>query len=76
MGTDARNIWGLQWVKMLALIYEGVTEGLANGNHNGEKFFIGGQKPEGKSARMRVRLEVERIMADASGAVAGPTLFS
>lgn len=57
MGHDALQIWGSQWVKMLALIYEGVTVGI------GADKFIGGQSPEGRAARVRVQLEIERIMA-------------
>lgn len=56
MGHDALQIWGAQWVKMLALIYEGVTVGI------GADKFIGGVSPEGKAARVRVQLEIERIM--------------
>jgi nucleoporin GLE1 len=41
---------------MLALVYEGVTNGTGNGK------FIGGESPEGKAARVRVQLEIERIM--------------
>ncbi|KAF8632682.1 hypothetical protein AX17_004814 [Amanita inopinata Kibby_2008] len=62
MGPDARDIWGLQWIKMLAMIYEGVTEGLPIGNGD-ERLLIGGQSPEGKSAQVRTQLEVERIMS-------------
>jgi nucleoporin GLE1 len=57
MGHDALLIWGAQWVKMLALIYEGVTVGI------GADRFIGGITPEGKAARVRVQLEIERIMS-------------
>ena len=39
---------------MLALLYEGVTTG-----------NIGGTTPEGKAARVRVQLEIERIMSGA-----------
>ena len=82
MGTYAKDIWGIQWIKMLALIYQGVTEGLPTGS-NDEKLLIGGQSPEGRSARMRVLLVVERIMQAATATVSTsaakpqpPTLFS
>ena len=42
---------------MLALLYEGVTVGLGGG------VLIGGQTAEGRAARARVQLEVERIMS-------------
>jgi nucleoporin GLE1 len=44
---------------MLALLYEGVTVGLGNA---GLKAQVGGEAPEGKAARVRVQLEIERIM--------------
>ncbi|PFH48824.1 hypothetical protein AMATHDRAFT_149026 [Amanita thiersii Skay4041] len=62
MGTDARDMWGLQWIKMLGLVYQGVTEGFGTNGAN-EPLYIGGQTPEGKSSRMRVQLEIERIMS-------------
>jgi nucleoporin GLE1 len=55
-GLEAKSVWGNQWVKMLSLLYEGVTVGL------GEGAIIGGQSAEGKAARTRVQLEIERIM--------------
>jgi len=57
MGVDALHVWGAQWVKMLALIYEGVTVGIGVGK------YIGGTTPEGKAARVRVQLKIEEIMA-------------
>jgi len=57
IGLDALQIWGAQWVKMLALIYEGVTVGI------GVDKYIGGTTPEGKAARVRVQLKIEEIMA-------------
>ena len=57
-GLLAREIWGQQWVRLLALLYEGVTVGY----HGLEGRLIGGQSPEGIAARTRVQLEIERIM--------------
>ncbi|KAF7760171.1 hypothetical protein Agabi119p4_10847 [Agaricus bisporus var. burnettii] len=57
MGHDALQIWGGQWIKLLALIYEGVTVGF------GSNRCIGGQTPEGRASRVRVQLEIERIMS-------------
>ncbi len=57
-GLLAREVWGQQWVRLLALLYEGVTVG-----YDGlEGRLIGGQTPEGIAARVRVQLEIERIM--------------
>jgi nucleoporin GLE1 len=72
MTMHAKDIWGVQWIKVLALIYQGVTEGLPKGS-NDEKLPFGGQSPEGKSARIRVFLQVERII---TASVKPPTLFS
>ncbi|KAJ6504636.1 GLE1-like protein-domain-containing protein [Mycena vitilis] len=59
LGSHALEVWGHQWVKMLELIYAGVTDGFAEGR------FIGGTTAAGMSARTRVQIEVERIMAGA-----------
>ncbi|KAK7048672.1 GLE1-like protein-domain-containing protein [Favolaschia claudopus] len=59
LGSHALEVWGQQWVKMLELIYGGVTVGFAEGR------FIGGTSPPGVSARSRVQIEVERIMEGA-----------
>lgn len=60
LGSTARDIWGIQFVKLLGVVYQGVTEGLGA---KGE-FHIGGTTPEGKAARVRVQLEIEAIMKD------------
>lgn len=57
-GQEAKSYWGVQWVKMLALIYEGVTQGFDKDRP------IGGTSGEGKAARVRAQLEVERIMTN------------
>ncbi|KAG2030219.1 GLE1-like protein-domain-containing protein [Suillus americanus] len=57
-GMEAKFIWGNQWVKMLELLYEGATTGI--GGVAGK--LVGGQTPEGKAARVRVQLQIERIM--------------
>lgn len=74
MGMDAKDIWGVQWIKVLGLIYQGVNEDLPKGS-NDERLLMGGQSPEGKSARMRVLLQVEKIMATVTN-TKPPTLFS
>ncbi|TFK66010.1 hypothetical protein BDN72DRAFT_800509 [Pluteus cervinus] len=71
MGDQARDIWGQQFLKMLALIYQGVTSGLGSK----QAFFIGGTSPEGKAARVRVQLEIERIMKGVSGSANGGNGF-
>lgn len=58
MGEDALKIWGAQFFKMLALVYEGVTTGI------GADKFIGGTAPHGKSARVRVQLKIEEIIKE------------
>ncbi|KIM43766.1 hypothetical protein M413DRAFT_443667 [Hebeloma cylindrosporum] len=56
LGLEAMDIWGQQWIKMLALIHEGVTTGYDNGN------VIGGLTTEGAAARTRVLVALENIM--------------
>ncbi|KAG5651073.1 hypothetical protein H0H81_009986 [Sphagnurus paluster] len=56
LGSHARTVWGHQWNKMLELVYEGVTTGYGNGK------TIGGNSAEGNAARMRIKIEVERIL--------------
>jgi nucleoporin GLE1 len=60
MGHDALRIWGGQWIKVLALVYEGVTVGF------GLNRWIGGQTAEGRASRVRVQLEIERIISTIS----------
>ncbi|OCH90207.1 hypothetical protein OBBRIDRAFT_619396 [Obba rivulosa] len=57
-GMDAARVWGQQWVKLLGLLYEGATVGLGGSKDR----LIGGEMPEGIAARVRVQMEIERIM--------------
>ena len=57
-GTQGKEIWGNQWIKLLTVLYDGVTTGIP-----GTEKLIGGVTPEGTAARVRVQLEIERIMA-------------
>ena len=57
-GATARETWGVQWIKLLGVLYEGVTTGL----HGQQGHLIGGKTAEGTAARVRVQLEIERIM--------------
>lgn len=59
LGTDAKVVWGKQWIKVLALLYQSVTEGIGGD----ARLSVGGESAEGKAARVRVQLEIERIMA-------------
>ncbi|TBU55523.1 GLE1-like protein-domain-containing protein [Dichomitus squalens] len=61
-GLHACAVWGSQWTRLLALLFEGVTVGY----HGLEGRLIGGKAPEGNASRTRLQLEVERIMAAAS----------
>jgi nucleoporin GLE1 len=60
LGTQGKMIYGRQWVKMLELIYSGVTQGINPGS--AQPSTIGGPTAEGKAAKVRVQLEIERIM--------------
>ena len=60
-GADALKSWGQQWAKLLGLVYEGATVGI-----QGERGrLIGGKTGEGTAARVRVQLEVERLLTQA-----------
>ncbi|KAI6038509.1 GLE1-like protein-domain-containing protein [Pisolithus marmoratus] len=61
-GLEARYIWGKQWMKLLQLLYVASTEGIGSTPSTDGKRMLGGQTPEGKSARVRVQLEIERIV--------------
>ena len=55
-GTQARDIFGKQWHKLMELLYSGLTD--ANSDSP-----IGGKTPEGTAARTRALLEVENVMS-------------
>ncbi|KZV71044.1 hypothetical protein PENSPDRAFT_606428 [Peniophora sp. CONT] len=55
-GAPALRIWGKQWAKLLALLWDSV--------HSGEK-RIGGESSEAAGARVRLQLAVERAMGAA-----------
>ena len=56
-GLLASQIWGHQWIKLLALLYDGVISGKVGGDTTAE----------GKAARVRVQLDIERIMSVGTG---------
>ena len=58
-GVQAKQVWGKQWVKMLAQLYDAATVGLEGAPGT----LLGGNSAEGIAARVRVQLEIERIMA-------------
>ena len=66
-GLNACEIWGAQWARLLALLFDGVTMGY----HGMEGRLIGGKSPEGNASRTRLQLEVERIVIAASTMAAG-----
>lgn len=57
-GVQAKAIWGAQWIKLLELLYEGATVGM----FGSEGRLFGGKTPEGIAARVRLQLEIERVM--------------
>ncbi|KAI0029506.1 GLE1-like protein-domain-containing protein [Vararia minispora EC-137] len=50
-GANAKRTWGAQWIKMLALLYDGV-----------EMKRIGGDAPEAQGTRVRLQLQIERTL--------------
>lgn len=56
MGLEAGEVWGRQWMKVLALVHEGITNG-----YDTDK-LIGGDTAEGSAARTRVMVSLENIV--------------
>uniref|UniRef100_A0A8H7XTQ4 mRNA export factor GLE1 n=1 Tax=Psilocybe cubensis TaxID=181762 RepID=A0A8H7XTQ4_PSICU len=56
LGLEACNVWGKQWIKMLMLIYEGITTGYENGK------LIGGDSTESAHARTRITFTLGNII--------------
>ncbi len=53
---QAKAIWGKQWIKLLAFIYESVQgEG---------KERIGGSDAAAQASRVRCQMDIEKIMAE------------
>jgi nucleoporin GLE1 len=52
-GAHARDVWGSQWIKLIVLLYEGVTT---------DPTPLGGSGPETRASRVRLQLEIERVM--------------
>lgn len=52
-GSHARSVWGSQWIKLMALLYEGITT---------DPSPLGGSGPEARASRVRLQLEIERVM--------------
>ena len=52
-GSHARSVWGSQWVKLMALLYEGITT---------DPSPLGGSGLEARASRVRLQLEIERVM--------------
>jgi len=48
----------------MGLLYEGITVGIGGGVQGVNPTLIGGQSIEGQAGRVRVQLEVEKIMND------------
>jgi nucleoporin GLE1 len=60
-GDLPAQIWGRQWIKLLAFLYDGVMSGKVGGDTTAE----------GKAARVRVQLDIERIMSANPGTGTG-----
>jgi len=52
-GAHARDVWGSQWIKLMVLLYEGLTT---------DPPPLGGSGPEAHASRVRLQLEIERVM--------------
>ncbi|PPQ69642.1 hypothetical protein CVT24_001215 [Panaeolus cyanescens] len=56
LGKEAKMVWGQQWIKMLALLHEGLTSGYQPDH------LIGGNSAESAASRSRALLSLETIM--------------
>lgn len=52
------EIWGGQWLKLLALLYEGCLNGIFGQKDR----LVGGKSPDGVASRVRVQVDIERLM--------------
>lgn len=52
-GSHARSVWGSQWIKLMALLYDGITT---------DPSPLGGSGLEARASRVRLQLEIERVM--------------
>ncbi|KAI9465815.1 GLE1-like protein-domain-containing protein [Lactarius psammicola] len=52
-GAHARDVWGSQWIKLMVLLYEGLTT---------DPPPLGGSGPDAHASRVRLQLEIERVM--------------
>ncbi|EIN05568.1 hypothetical protein PUNSTDRAFT_115965 [Punctularia strigosozonata HHB-11173 SS5] len=57
LGQDAKRAYGADWVRLMTMVYEWVTRGMDPGGRP-----VGGDAPEGKAARVRLQIEIERMM--------------
>lgn len=57
-GPVAMEIWGGQWLKLLALLYEGCLNGIFGQKDR----LVGGKSPDGVASRVRVQVDIERLM--------------
>ena len=63
-GLHARRLWGDQFVKPLEMLYKGIqeTSDTPSGSHEVNPKQIGASGPEGRSSRVKVLLEIEKVM--------------
>ena len=56
LGALAMEYFGYQWIKLMTIIYDGCTTGMEGGR------LIGGTSPEGTASRVRIQVEIEKLM--------------
>lgn len=63
-GVRARQMWGDQFVKVIEGVYRGI-QGTSDTSESGEAdaVQVGASGPEGKAGRVKVLLEIEKVMS-------------
>ncbi|KAF8511435.1 GLE1-like protein-domain-containing protein [Gautieria morchelliformis] len=65
-GVRARQVWGDQFVRLLEMLYKGIqqTSDARSDSREPDPKQVGASGPEGRSGRVRVVLEIEKVMAN------------
>ena len=66
-GVRAKKAWGQQFIKVLALLHKSIqeTDTAPTGGQNVIQHQVGSEGAEGKPGRVKVLLEIEKVMAAA-----------
>lgn len=64
-GPRAKKAWGMQFVKVLALLYKAIeeTDAPKMNDQVPNPHQVGAEGVEGKASRVKAMLEIEKVMA-------------